>query len=234
MTRNPSRLALPRPRNEGSRSLQATSTIRKLERASRGVDTVFAMSTPFEAVTKRKHARAQHRFARRATVGVKQSRLHVGGWRRSSDRDSTISTASSRSRKRYDGPECRSRSSRRSSSWRTFSRVDGARHRNRVDRAALPRASPAQIRCRIIAQFTALVIERRESFLGKRIDIASDSLTLANRRPRHHEVSGRHIKYTALPIRPHCVSSTKIKRACSSGSTRWIRRGRRRSSVALS
>src|SRR6185436_16129662 len=36
-----------------------------------------------------------------------------------------------------------------------------------------------QIAVSDIAQFTALVIERRESFFGKRIDIASDELTMA-------------------------------------------------------
>src|SRR5438552_6766208 len=51
-----------------------------------------------------------------------------------------------------------------------------------------------------IAQFTALVIERRESFLGKRIDIASDELTVATAAAAISEASGRHIEYTALPI----------------------------------
>src|SRR6266550_4435453 len=51
-----------------------------------------------------------------------------------------------------------------------------------------------------IAQFTALVIERRESFLGKRIDIASDELTVATAAAAISEASGRHVEYTALPI----------------------------------
>jgi uncharacterized protein YbjT (DUF2867 family) len=57
-----------------------------------------------------------------------------------------------------------------------------------------------QIAVADIAQFTALVIERRESFLGKRIDIASDELTGPTAAAAISEVSGRHIKYTALPI----------------------------------
>ena len=51
-----------------------------------------------------------------------------------------------------------------------------------------------------IARFTALVIERRESFIGKRIDIASDELTFATAAAAISEASGRHIEYTALPI----------------------------------
>ena len=57
-----------------------------------------------------------------------------------------------------------------------------------------------QIALADIAQFNALVIERRESFLGKRIDIASDELTSATVAAVISEVSGRQIEYTALPI----------------------------------
>jgi len=57
-----------------------------------------------------------------------------------------------------------------------------------------------QIAVADIARFTALVIERREGFLGRRIDIASDELTLTTTAAVISEVSGRHIEYTALPI----------------------------------
>src|SRR5207244_2667108 len=57
-----------------------------------------------------------------------------------------------------------------------------------------------QIAVADIAQFTALVIERRERFLGERIDIASDELTVATAAAAISEASGRHIEYTALPI----------------------------------
>ena len=57
-----------------------------------------------------------------------------------------------------------------------------------------------QIAVADIAQFTALVIERRGSFLGKRIDIASDELTNATAAAAIGEASGRRIEYTALPI----------------------------------
>jgi uncharacterized protein YbjT (DUF2867 family) len=57
-----------------------------------------------------------------------------------------------------------------------------------------------QIAVADIAQFTALVIERRASFFGKRIDIASDELTGATAAAAISEASGRHIEYTALPV----------------------------------
>jgi uncharacterized protein YbjT (DUF2867 family) len=57
-----------------------------------------------------------------------------------------------------------------------------------------------QIAVADIAQFAALVIERRESFLGQRIEIASDELTGATAATVLSEVSGRHIEYTALPV----------------------------------
>jgi uncharacterized protein YbjT (DUF2867 family) len=57
-----------------------------------------------------------------------------------------------------------------------------------------------QIAVEDIAQFTALVIEGRERFLGQRIDIASDELTNATAAAAISEASGRHIEYTALPI----------------------------------
>ena len=57
-----------------------------------------------------------------------------------------------------------------------------------------------QIAVADIAQFTALVIERRESFLGQRIDIASDELTVATVAAQISEETGRHIEYTAIAV----------------------------------
>src|SRR5213078_1995432 len=74
-----------------------------------------------------------------------------------------------------------------------------------IARGSLTMAVPAtrrlqQIAVADIAQFTALVIERRASFFGKRIDIASDELTPATTAALISEASGRHIEYTAIPI----------------------------------
>jgi uncharacterized protein YbjT (DUF2867 family) len=57
-----------------------------------------------------------------------------------------------------------------------------------------------QIAVADIAQFTALVIEHREAFFGKRIDIASDELTMATAAKAISDALGRHIEYKALPI----------------------------------
>jgi uncharacterized protein YbjT (DUF2867 family) len=74
-----------------------------------------------------------------------------------------------------------------------------------IARGSIAMALPAsrrlqQIAVADIARFDAMVIERRESFLGKRIDIASDELTPATAAAVISEASGRHIEYTALPI----------------------------------
>jgi len=75
-----------------------------------------------------------------------------------------------------------------------------------IARGSIAMALPAtrrlqQIAVADIAQFTALVIERRESFLGKRIDIASDELTSATAAATISEASGRRIEYTAFDRR---------------------------------
>src|SRR5256886_11688400 len=57
-----------------------------------------------------------------------------------------------------------------------------------------------QIAVADIAQFTALVIERRGSFLGQRIDIASDEVTSATVAAAISEASGRRIESTPLPL----------------------------------
>jgi uncharacterized protein YbjT (DUF2867 family) len=57
-----------------------------------------------------------------------------------------------------------------------------------------------QIAVADIAQFTALVIERRGSFLGKRIDIASDELTMETAAKAISDALGRDVEYKALPI----------------------------------
>ncbi len=69
----------------------------------------------------------------------------------------------------------------------------------------LPMALPAtrklqQIALESIGGFAALVIERRESFLGRRIDIASDDLTGKQAAEILTRVSGRTIEYVELPL----------------------------------
>lgn len=51
-----------------------------------------------------------------------------------------------------------------------------------------------------IAGFAALALERREQFLGKRVDIASDELTGARAVEAISRLSGRKIEYVELPL----------------------------------
>lgn len=57
-----------------------------------------------------------------------------------------------------------------------------------------------QIALENIAQFATLVLERRNSFLGKRIDIASDELTGEQAAKILSDELGRKIKYVQVPL----------------------------------
>jgi uncharacterized protein YbjT (DUF2867 family) len=172
-----------------------------LERAVRGVDTVFAMSTPFEGGEKKETREGINIVRAAASVGVKHLvYTSVAG----ADRATGIP--------HFDSKFEVEKEIRRSgvpftivapvffmenflAEWMAPGIATGS------IALALPATRRLQqIALSDIAQFTALVIERRESFLGKRIDIASDELTVASAAAEISEVSGRHIKYTALPI----------------------------------
>jgi NmrA-like family len=51
-----------------------------------------------------------------------------------------------------------------------------------------------------IAEFSALVLERREPFLGKRIDIASDEVTGEQAAEILSNVLGNKIRYVSVPL----------------------------------
>jgi uncharacterized protein YbjT (DUF2867 family) len=57
-----------------------------------------------------------------------------------------------------------------------------------------------QISLENIAEFSTLVLERRNSFLGKRIDIASDELTGEQAAKILSDELGRKIKYVQVPL----------------------------------
>ncbi len=150
---------------------------KSLERAARGVDTVFAMSTPFESGATTETREGINIVRAASVVGVSHLVYSsVAG----ADRATGLPHFDSK-----------------------FA-VEGAIRGSGVP-GSIALALPAtrrlqQIALSDIAQFTALVIERRESFLGKRIDIASDELTGATAAATISEASGRRIEYTALPI----------------------------------
>jgi uncharacterized protein YbjT (DUF2867 family) len=172
-----------------------------LERAARGVDTVFAMTTPFE-IGEAAETREGINVVRAASaVGVKHLVYSsVAG----ADRATGIP--------HFDSKFEIEKEIRRSgvpftivapvffmenflADWSTAGLAKGS----------IALAMPAtrrlqQIAVADIAQFTALVIERRESFLGQRIDIASDELTGTTAAEVLSDVLGRHIEYMALSV----------------------------------
>src|SRR5882672_4300851 len=172
-----------------------------LERAARGVDTVFAMSTPFEGGSKTETLEGINILRAASAVGVSHLVYSsVAG----ADRASGIPHFDS---KFEVEKEIRA-------SGVPFTIVAPVFFMENfladwmlagIAQGAIALALPAtrrlqQIAVADIAQFTALVIERRASFFGKRIDIASDELTVATAAAAISEASGRHIEYTALPI----------------------------------
>ncbi len=66
--------------------------------------------------------------------------------------------------------------------------------------ALKPHTKLQQIAVEDIGNFAALVIERRNDFLGQRIDIASDELTGPEIAQKLSRVLGRRIEYRHLPI----------------------------------
>ena len=172
-----------------------------LERVARGVDTVFAMSTPFESGDKMETREGINIVRAASAVGVKHLVYSsVAG----ADRATGIP--------HFDSKFEVEKEIRQSgipftivapvffmenflAEWMAAGIAQGS-----ISMALPATRRLQQIAVADIAQFTALVIERRESFLGKRIDIASDELTGATAAAIISEVSGRHIEYTALPI----------------------------------
>jgi uncharacterized protein YbjT (DUF2867 family) len=172
-----------------------------LERAARGVDTVFAMSTPFEGGSKTETLEGINILRAASRVRVKHFVYSsVAG----ADRATGIP--------HFDSKFEVEKEIRRSgipftivapvffmenflAEWMAAGIAQGS-----IAIAVPATRRLQQIAVEDIAQFTALVIERRESFVGKRIDIASDELTLTTVAAAISDVLGRQIKYTSLPI----------------------------------
>jgi uncharacterized protein YbjT (DUF2867 family) len=172
-----------------------------LERAARGVDTVFAMSTPYEKGEKTE-TREGINIVRAASSASVTHLVYssVAG----ADRATGIP--------HFDSKFEVEKEVRRSGIPFTIVAPVFFMENFLADwmkagiaQGSIAMALPAtrrlqQIAVADIAEFTALVIERRGSFFGKRIDIASDELTGATTAAIISAVSGRHIEYTALPI----------------------------------
>ena len=174
-----------------------------LERAARGVDTVFAMSTPFESGAKTETREGINIVRAVSAAGVGVSHLvysSVAG----ADRATGIP--------HFDSKFEVEQAIRRSGVPFTIVAPVFFMENFLADwmaagiaKGSIAMALPAtrrlqQIAVADIAQFTALVIERRGSFLGQRIDIASDEVTSATVAAAISAASGRRIEYAALPI----------------------------------
>ena len=174
-----------------------------LERAARGVDTIFAMSTPFEsgATTETREGINIVRAASAAGVGVSHLVYSsVAG----ADRATGIPHFDSKF-------EVEKEIGRSGVPFTIVAPVFFMENfladwmAAGIAKGSIAMALPAtrrlqQIAVADIAQFTALVIERRGSFLGQRIDIASDEVTSATVAAAISAASGRRIEYAALPI----------------------------------
>src|SRR5258705_8552243 len=174
---------------------------RSLERAARGVDTVFAMATPFEIGEQAETREGINIVRAAAAAGVSHLVYSsVAG----ADRATGIP--------HFDSKFEVEKEIRRSGV--PFTIVAPVFFMDNflaewlaagIAKGAIAMAVPAtrrlqQIAVADIARFAALVMERRESFLGKRIDIASDELTGATAAAVISEAAGRRIEYTALPV----------------------------------
>ncbi|MDB4890507.1 MAG: NmrA-like family protein [Gemmatimonadetes bacterium] len=172
-----------------------------LERAARGVDTVFAMSTPFgggEETETREGINILHAASSEGVTHLVYS--SVAG----ADRATGIP--------HFDSKFEVEKEIRQSGIPFTIVAPVFFMENFLADwmaagiaKGSIAMALPAtrrlqQIAVADIAQFTALVIERREGFLGKRIEIASDELTVATVAAQISDETGRHIEYTAIPV----------------------------------
>ena len=172
-----------------------------LERAARGVDTIFAMGTPFQTGTDTETREGVNITRAAATAGVSHLVYSsVAG----ADRATGVP--------HFDSKFEVEKEIRRSGVPFTIVAPVFFMENFLADwmmagiaRGSVALALPAtrrvqQIAVADIARFTAHVIERRAAFLGARIEIASDELTMETVAAEIGEESGRHVEYTALPI----------------------------------
>lgn len=174
-----------------------------IERAAQGVDAVFAMSTPFEAGTEIETRQGMTVADAAKAVGVKHLVYSSVG---SADRNTGIPHFDSKYKveqyiQAFDIPHTIVGPvffmENLTSPWWLPGLQEGK----------LAMALPAtrklqQIALDDIAGFVALVLERREQFLSKRVDIASDELTGNQVVELLSRISGRKIEYLELPLAP--------------------------------
>ena len=172
-----------------------------IERAAQGTDAIFAMSTPFESGTE---AETRQGITVANAAKAAGTRHLVFNSVASADRNTGIPHFDSKYKIEQHiasldmphtiiGPVFFMENL--ISSWWFPALQEGN----------LPMALPNtrklhQIAVENIAEFTLVVMERREQFLGKRVDIASDELTGKQVVDVLSRVSGRKIEYVELPL----------------------------------
>jgi len=202
LTRKPSRLAAAALGQRGVTIVTGNFDDQKsLERAARGVDTVFAMSTPYERGADTETREGINMLRAASSAGVTHLvYTSVAG----ADRASGIP--------HFDSKFEVEKEIRASGVPFTIvaagllhgelsRRLDARRHRTRAIALALP--ATRRLQQIAVAEYRAVHRARHRTSCGfrrKRIDIASDELTVATAAAAISEASGRHIEYTALPI----------------------------------
>ena len=172
-----------------------------LERAMRGVDAVFTMSTPFEAGLEAEIRQGIAVADAASSAGVAHLVFSSVG---SADQKTWIP--------HFDSKYAVEQHIRRLGIPYTvirpvyfFDNVFNLFVLRGIKAGKLAIAMPAdralqQISVRNIASFAALALENRDEFLGKSIDIASDELTGERAAQILSEASGRSIEYSETPL----------------------------------
>jgi uncharacterized protein YbjT (DUF2867 family) len=172
-----------------------------LERAARGADAVFAMTTPFETGARAEVAEGANLARAAAAAGV---RHFVYSSVAGADRATGIPHFDSK----Y---EVETEIRRLGVPFTIIAPVFfmenflGESFARGIAEGSLPMALPAtrrlqQIAVSDIGRFAALIIDRREEFLGRRIEIASDELTGLTAAAVLGKSSGHRVQYATLPL----------------------------------
>lgn len=172
-----------------------------LERAARGTDAVFAMSTSDEAGTEAELRQSANVFAAAKAAGVRHL---VFSSVASADRETGIPHFESKAEleRRLAGLDVPHTvlapvffMENAFSPWLLPALTQG------MLATALPDSRPLQqLALADLASFVALVVEERERFLGRRIELASDEVTAAEQAEILTQASGREIRYVELPL----------------------------------
>lgn len=172
-----------------------------LERAARGVDAVFAMTTPFEAGMEAEVRQGTNLFEAAKAGGVRHL---VYSSVASAGEDTGIPHFETKAEleRRLPGlglpftivaPVAFMENLL--APWTLPGLQQG------VLAVALPADRPLQqVALTDLASFVTLVLEERERFLGQRVEIASDEVTGARQAELLSELSGREIRYVEQPL----------------------------------